>query len=363
MAVSNQGGVKNYLGNQKMVKAPLHWQSAPNHPKTELAYITDAEKKLLIKKDLHKSLHGGVNRGPAGIMSLNGWGSSDSSQNRAGADISASMDRSGSDAGWSAPGGHTSPHAKSPAELKAIADQAGSSTVMPESFYGRTYKDKTRGGGLGALLRAGLSIFGGIPGKLMSGIMTAKNWAGNQGRNLWSGAQNFGEGVKEFSEHDNLMSYLNRNKVQAVESIPTNQEIIGKRVGQDQGYYGPGSIYDQSVMPNNLTNNMGVNNQFNDPYFLAPGAKDGGRIGYKWGDSVNPEESEENILEFMQDQGVPSGEMVEAGPTEEQISMVIDMDGRGMGIDEIMSFTQLGKEDILNILGIEMAQGGIARLL
>ena len=69
-----QGKVKNYLGNQKTVKAPLRWQSAPNHPTTELAYITKKEKDLLLKKDLHKSLKGGVNRGPSGIISLNGWG-------------------------------------------------------------------------------------------------------------------------------------------------------------------------------------------------------------------------------------------------------------------------------------------------
>jgi len=31
----------------------------------------------LIKQDLHGSLKGGVNRGPSGIMSLNGWGDSD----------------------------------------------------------------------------------------------------------------------------------------------------------------------------------------------------------------------------------------------------------------------------------------------
>jgi len=43
-----QGKIKNYLGNQKTVKAPLHWQSAPNHPTTELAYITKKEKDLLI---------------------------------------------------------------------------------------------------------------------------------------------------------------------------------------------------------------------------------------------------------------------------------------------------------------------------
>ena len=69
-----QGGVKNYLGNQKEVKAPLNWQSGPDHPATELAYITKKEKDLLIKKDLHNSLKGGANRGPSGIMSLNGWG-------------------------------------------------------------------------------------------------------------------------------------------------------------------------------------------------------------------------------------------------------------------------------------------------
>ena len=69
-----QGGVKNYLGKQKEVKAPLKWQSSPNHPTTELAYITKKEKDLLVKSDLHGSLKGGVNRGPSGIMSLNGWG-------------------------------------------------------------------------------------------------------------------------------------------------------------------------------------------------------------------------------------------------------------------------------------------------
>ena len=72
-----QGGVKNYLGKQKEVKAPIKWQSSPDHPETELAYITKAEKDLLVKKDLHGSLKGGVNRGPSGIMSLNGWGSYD----------------------------------------------------------------------------------------------------------------------------------------------------------------------------------------------------------------------------------------------------------------------------------------------
>jgi hypothetical protein len=84
-----QGGVKNYLGKQKQVQAPIKWKSSPNHPETELAYITKAEKDLLVKKDLHGSLKGGVNRGPSGIMSLNGFGSTDESQNVSGTQTSA----------------------------------------------------------------------------------------------------------------------------------------------------------------------------------------------------------------------------------------------------------------------------------
>jgi len=57
--------------NGKMVTVPKHWQSAPDHPKTELAYITKAEKDLLVKKDLHNSLKDGPNKGPGGVMSLN----------------------------------------------------------------------------------------------------------------------------------------------------------------------------------------------------------------------------------------------------------------------------------------------------
>ena len=87
--VPMQGGVQNHLGKQKMVTVPQRWQSAENHPQTELAYITKPEKNLLLKKDIHNSLNGSVNRGPEGVMSLNGWGSTDSNQNVSGATASA----------------------------------------------------------------------------------------------------------------------------------------------------------------------------------------------------------------------------------------------------------------------------------
>jgi hypothetical protein len=66
---------RNYLGKQKTVSnVPLKWQSGPNTPPTELAYITKKEKDLLLKKDLHGSLKNGPNTGPDGIMSLDDQG-------------------------------------------------------------------------------------------------------------------------------------------------------------------------------------------------------------------------------------------------------------------------------------------------
>jgi len=81
--VAVQGGAKNYLGKQKTVSGvPVKWQSGPDAPSTELAYITKAEKNLLLKKDIHGSLKNGPNTGPEGIMSLDSQG--DFTQDRSG---------------------------------------------------------------------------------------------------------------------------------------------------------------------------------------------------------------------------------------------------------------------------------------
>lgn len=69
-----QGGVENYLGKQPQVVAPRKWQSSPDKPATELAYITEAEKDLILKADLHGGLDKGPNMGPSGIMSLDSFG-------------------------------------------------------------------------------------------------------------------------------------------------------------------------------------------------------------------------------------------------------------------------------------------------
>ena len=184
-----QGGVKNYLGKQKEVTAPVKWKSSPDHPETELAYITKAEKDLLVKKDLHGSLKGGVNRGPSGIMSLNGFGSIDSSQNVSGSQMSAA--ETGNFSGFSGTGGGGGPELppgvdRKPSKLAqdirsaAIAAGAGQrvnpgffdsrNTISPaelaraRAFNPAAFK-ATRGGGLMNFITSG-----GILGNLIRGL-------------------------------------------------------------------------------------------------------------------------------------------------------------------------------------------------
>ena len=93
-----QGGVRNYLGETEEVTAPKFWQSSEDSPPTELAYITEAEKGLLADANLHGSLKNGKpNMGASGLLSFDGWGSTDPGQNRAGGDVSDTMDRGGDD--------------------------------------------------------------------------------------------------------------------------------------------------------------------------------------------------------------------------------------------------------------------------
>ena len=93
----NEKPARNYLGKQKTVTVPVKWQSNPKAPKTELAYITKAEKNLLIKNDIHGSLKKGPNTGPSGIMSLDSQG--DYTADRSPGSNSATSNNSNNDRG------------------------------------------------------------------------------------------------------------------------------------------------------------------------------------------------------------------------------------------------------------------------
>ena len=69
--------IKNYLKSVKDITAPLNWKSSPDSPPTQLAYITQPEIDMLVKANIHGSMKGKPNKGPKGIMSLDGMGAYD----------------------------------------------------------------------------------------------------------------------------------------------------------------------------------------------------------------------------------------------------------------------------------------------
>ena len=247
--VASQGGVKNYLGEQPMVSAPKYWQSSPDHPTTELAYITPAEKDLLVKQDLHGSLKGGVNRGPSGIMSLNGWGSSDPGQNRAGSSISGAMDKSSSHADWGGASAakHGSKHttAMSPAQLNLLAGKKGSSTVMPGSHYGKG-PTKQRSG-----------IGGLIFGALLSMINPALGMAYRGYKGLKGLGTKFGTQLGDWRE--NLTGYRTQDEWEEARQNRINQKRLDrlfarKDAGKTYSQKNLNALLAQGIQPSTARN-------------------------------------------------------------------------------------------------------------
>ena len=273
-----QGGVKNYLGKQKEVKAPLKWQSSPDHPTTELAYITQAEKDLLVKQDLHGSLKGGVNRGPSGIMSLNGWGSADESQNVSGAAASAAesgssneRDRAQVRAEMSGPGPALPPGVtpQTAQDFRSAAINAGAGqrvnpgffdsrdTISPaelamakayrqdptNTFAQGAYKN-TRGGTLGNFISGGGILGAGIRGLgQMFGLGKKYNeptYDMSFGNSLGlGGTGQEGFGVPNFESGDGDYDMLG-NKINEITGEITSPQ--GQSLGFIPGYpEGPGS--------------------------------------------------------------------------------------------------------------------------
>ena len=68
-----QAGIINFLGMQPEVTVPIRAKSHADAPPTQLAYITDAEKQMLINANMHGSLDGEPNPGPGGVQSLDDY--------------------------------------------------------------------------------------------------------------------------------------------------------------------------------------------------------------------------------------------------------------------------------------------------
>ena len=380
----NQDGYKNYIKNSDSITIPKKFKARKKAASTHLAYITKAEAAQLKKQN-----KGTPHKGPKGIPSYDSFDAAGGYSNPGGAG-----DKGGYSASSGGGGGGWQDSSRADQRANERAEQVRRNYVEKEnisSSYLHDRYDPNRiegrrsgiGGLLGGIGRGLLGFFGGIPGKIMSGIMSARNLARKTGTKI-------GEEVDEFSQYPTLDRYLNRNtdkylnkpyKGQGKSNYTFNDTGqgnnlglytdtlsapigAGKRVGQDQGYYGMGSQYDPTRMPNNL----GTNTQFVEeeetfnPDFYA-GNKEGGRIGYERGRVVNPggyQGEEEGV------DSVKHAIMLEQmDKLEKMIASGLDSDGRLQArLDQLIATptTGFGTGPDL-VLPDDMAQGGIARLL
>ena len=262
-----QGGVKNYLGKQKEVKAPIKWKSSPDSPETELAYITKAEKDLLVKKDLHGSLKGGVNRGPSGIMSLDGFGSADPDQNVGGGDISAA--ETGDFGGFSGTGGGDGPELppgvdRKPSELAqdfrsaAIAAGAGQ-RVNPGFFDSRNTVSPFE---LAQARAYNPSAFKDVRGSGIMNFITSGGLLGNLVRGI---GQKFGLG-KKYNEPTYDMSGINTRVYENIPGASTNPDYyndLDNELMEEIGAIRPVQTFEFD--PSNFnTRNVATVNSFDD---------------------------------------------------------------------------------------------------
>ena len=149
-----QGGVRNYLGKTQEVTAPKYWKSSKDSPETELAYITEAEKGLLLDANLHGSLKNGKpNVGASGLLSYDGWGDvsggvSDTSASNAGAEGGQG---SGSSGNTGYQGGGASYSTPDPVSAPGVTDKTFD---YETEAYSTGPNDIDQGYGLGQITKA-----------------------------------------------------------------------------------------------------------------------------------------------------------------------------------------------------------------
>jgi len=267
---------QNYTNGGGNVSVPTSFQARAGSEPVDLAYVTPREQGIL------QNLKPGTpHEGPMGIPNYDDF---DAAGNyRSGAAMSAAESSGPQNERMRADLRQAGISPTEAADIRSGAIAAGAGQTVNPGWFGPRHRPgiskqdlraakqfapkayrATRGSpfGIGNLFRGAMSMFGGVPGKVVSGFMTARDWAAKRG-------QNFGQGVKTFNQYPTLDRWMNRNTDKYLNKpyrgqgqgynfsdagqgknlgLFTNRlnEPIGpgKRVGQDQGYYGPGSIYD-----------------------------------------------------------------------------------------------------------------------
>ena len=215
-----QAGIKNFLGKQKTVTVPKKWLSSSDHVVAELAYITPKEQKILLDANLYGSLNGQPNRGPGGIMSLqgagDGGGSGDKGTNddgsaNSGYDVQADIEDYAANVGKTA---------------KSIGGFKGGFGDGVKDVFGKigtTVKDYVTSGGLIGMGVRGLT---GLVDKFTGPKATEYGNLGIPGYNMLNiaGPKSYDFGPEDQGDdNQGIMAAYNPN-ILPVEEVPVSQE-------------------------------------------------------------------------------------------------------------------------------------------
>ena len=222
----NSAGIKNYLNEQETVTVPKKWLSSPDHVIAELAYITPREQKILLDADLYGSLNGQPNRGPGGIMSLQGAGDGGGSENAGTDDKGNSMGGGTGPSVQAPPGVRSNPTAPTDGTEGTLSDPREKFDFVGNTTFGPTQK-YTGGGFFSGANKYGYRdvdtnpfsknygdtkpgyagrIIGGL-GSLLTGIPFV---GGALGTAYDYGKGIFGPKQKDMSQFNNLGLYTDR---------------------------------------------------------------------------------------------------------------------------------------------------------
>ena len=269
---------ENYKKGKK-VTVPKSFQARSHSTPVKLAYITDAEAKLLKK---HKP--GVPHEGPMGIPNYNdydptggGYGTATAGSQMSGFETGNPNESSRADArslGMSP---------KDVADIRGGALRAGAGQTVNPGLFGsrnRPGVNVNRGFNLGSIGRGIMSIFGGVPGMIGSALSA---------------------GLGKLSGKDLA------NATEAIESDPDYTKDID--TGYARSYL---SELASKMAPVETVEPVGYD-QSMDPMFTEAAAKDGGRIGYRDAGPVLDDAVQEDlsVQDFMMDQGIPFGQMAE----------------------------------------------------
>mgnify|MGYP003625096904 FL=1 len=221
-----QAGIKNFLGKQKTVTVPKKWLSSSDHVVAELAYITPKEQKILLDADLYGSLNGQPNRGPGGIMSLQGAGDGGGSENAGTDDKGNSMGGGTGPSVQAPPGVRSNPTAPTDGTKGTLSDPREKFDFVGNTKYGPTQK-YTGGGFFSGANKYGYrevdtnpfsKNFGetkpGYGGRIMGGLLSLATGipfvGGAIGSMYDKGKGLFGSKTKDMSQFNNLGLYTDR---------------------------------------------------------------------------------------------------------------------------------------------------------